>query len=113
MTTASGPRSPESRGSAVQCVEFLAKGKTAMPRSVVRSHQSSHSLGPSDGIDAFAGGIGFIAGTPSLWGFALVPAAWMCALTCGLGLLGFWGADWVSKTLFGDELGVWGQVGSW
>jgi CysZ protein len=74
-------------------------------------NQSATGIGT--GLRAFAGGIGFVLTTPSLWGYALVPVVMMFLLTCGLGLLGIWGSARLSAGLFGEDLGIWQQLGSW
>lgn len=66
--------------------------------------------GVAGGIEAFVGGIGFIVGTPAVWGYALVPAAMMVLLGCGLMGAGIYGAHRLSHAYFGDDLGAWGWV---
>jgi CysZ protein len=70
-------------------------------------------IGIFGGLRAFFGGIGFIFTTPSVWGYAAVPAAMMLVLTCGFTLAGFWGAGRLSTAIVGESVGTWGQVGSW
>lgn len=56
------------------------------------------ALGFSDGVRAFFGGLGFVAGRPANWGLALVPAA--CAALLFAGATGFalWaGADLAAR----------------
>ncbi len=65
------------------------------------------------GLKAFAGGIGFILGTPAVWPYALVPLLAMLILTCGLGGLGLWGAPQLTEMLVGRPEGAWGQAGAW
>jgi CysZ protein len=56
-----------------------------------------------DGVRAFFGGIGFVVGKPSTWGWAIVPVVVLVTLAGTLCTLGFFGADhlagrWVSGT---------------
>jgi CysZ protein len=71
------------------------------------------SLGVGDGLRAFGGGIGFIVGTPRVWGYALVPFLMMTVLACGFGWLGVWLAGQTGTAVFGSDAGFWGQTGSW
>lgn len=71
------------------------------------------ALGMSEGMSAFAGGIGFIVSSPSVWGYAVVPALMMLLLATIFSALGLWGASWATDAIMGRELGTWGQVGSW
>jgi CysZ protein len=70
-------------------------------------------LSISDGLRAFAGGIGFVLTTPRVWPYAVVPAIIMLLLTIGLSILGVYGAGWLTDLLFGEELSTWGKVGYW
>jgi CysZ protein len=70
-------------------------------------------LGLADGLHAFAGGIGFVVTTPSVWGYALVPAAMLLVLLAAFAAAGAWGAAWFSGYLFGPDVGAWGWLGSW
>jgi CysZ protein len=70
-------------------------------------------LGLFSGLEAFGGGIGFVAGTPRVWGYALVPMTMLLLLSCGLTGLVIWGSHHLSTSLFGEQLGVWGQLGWW
>jgi CysZ protein len=49
-------------------------------------------VGVGDGLSAFFGGFGFVVGTPSAWGWALVPMVVATLLLLGTGSLGVWGA---------------------
>src|SRR5262249_10194954 len=69
--------------------------------------------GPSDGLHAFFGGIGFIIGTPSVWGYALVPAAMALLLLVGLCGLGFWGVWHGLDAYLGEVSGFWATTGTW
>ncbi len=73
----------------------------------------ARGLGLFSGLRAFVGGIGFVLGTPSVWGYALVPIAMVLALASGLTVLGIWGAAQTSNTIFGSSTGSWAQLGSW
>jgi CysZ protein len=85
----------------------------AMPVDEQPRNEDQPGLGISSGLRAFAGGIGFVVGTPSVWGYALVPITVGVVLACGLSILGFWGSAYVSNSLFASSTGFWGQVGSW
>jgi len=67
----------------------------------------------SAGLRAFAGGIGFVLSTPRVWPYAVVPAIAMLFLTIGLGILGVYGAGWLTDLIFDAELSTWGKVGYW
>jgi CysZ protein len=69
--------------------------------------------GAGRGVGAVLGGAGFVLGTPSVWGYALVPVAMLLVLACGLGGLGVWGAGRLIDVLLGTELSWWGQMGGW
>jgi CysZ protein len=66
------------------------------------------SIGALGGVRAFVGGIGFVLGTPSVWGWSLVPAGFMALFslaTCGLSWWGSWEA---ARALVGDaNAGTW------
>jgi CysZ protein len=70
-------------------------------------------LGLLGGLEAFGSGIGFIVTTPRVWGYALVPVTMLLLLSCGLTGLGVWGSHHLSTSLFGEDIGTWGQVGKW
>src|SRR4051812_16487516 len=74
--------------------------------------QESGRAGVLDGLQAFAGGIGFVLTTPSVWGYALVPAAVMLVLACGLGALGIWGSLRATDALLGPSGGFWSGAGN-
>ncbi len=65
------------------------------------------------GLEAFAGGIGFVVATPRVWGHALVPVGMLLLLLCGLGGLAIWGSHHLSAWLIGPDPGAWGQIGLW
>jgi uncharacterized protein involved in cysteine biosynthesis len=64
-------------------------------------------------FDAFAGGIGFILGTPRVWLHAAVPAVMMTLLLVAFTCLGGWGAVEVGHEAFGVHRGTWGGIGYW
>lgn len=76
---------------------------TGTPHDVGRS-----SIGAFGGLRAFAGGVGFVLTTPAVWGWSLVPAAFMVlvsVVTCGLS---WWGAWEAGRAVAGDATaGAW------
>jgi CysZ protein len=70
-------------------------------------------VGIFDGLAAVFEGIGFIVGTPSLWGYALVPMIMVALLLGGLGLLAIWAAPQVTSALMGEEPAWWGVALAW
>jgi CysZ protein len=70
-------------------------------------------VGVLDGLAAVFQGIGFILGTPSMWGYALVPVLMVGLLLGGLGALAVWGAPQVTSALLGEGLAWWGVALSW
>jgi CysZ protein len=70
-------------------------------------------IGLLSGMEAFGRGIGFVAGTPRVWGYALVPMTMLIVLFCGLMGLALWGSHHLSTALIGEELGAWGKIGWW
>lgn len=71
------------------------------------------SIGISSALKAFAGGIGFVLTTPTVWPWATVPAAIMLMLMCGVTGLGWWGAAELLASLFGPQRDTWGAIGYW
>jgi CysZ protein len=65
------------------------------------------------GLRAFIGGIGFVVGSPSLWGYALVPMFMVLILGIGFGCLGVWGAGRAGTALLGEVSGFWAMLGYW
>ncbi|MHB1424667.1 MAG: EI24 domain-containing protein [Gemmataceae bacterium] len=65
------------------------------------------------GLDAFAGGIGFVISTPRVWGYALVPVSMLLLLSCGLMGLAIWGSHRLNTWLIGPDPGAWGTIGYW
>jgi len=70
-------------------------------------------MGLFSGLEAFGRGIGFVVGTPRVWGYALVPAIVFLLLLGVLVSLAIWGSFHLSTSLFGEDLGTWGQIGWW
>jgi CysZ protein len=71
-------------------------------------------LGFFDGLSAFFGGLGFIVGRPSLWGWALVPALVATVLFLGLGALAVWGGTHLAHhALWDPGDGAWTTAGVW
>lgn len=64
------------------------------------------------GLRAFAGGIGFVLGTPAVWAYALVPLLLVLVLSCGLGGLGIYWAPELAHRLAGRPEGALGQAGA-
>jgi CysZ protein len=69
-------------------------------------------LSLADGFRAYFGGIGFVVGTPGLWGYAAVPVVVLAVLGTGLGALGVWGSAALSHAIVGDG-GTAAEVGRW
>src|SRR5437588_11528427 len=84
-----------------------------MEHSRIGAETASGRVGVLAGLRAFAGGVGFVVGTPGVWGYALVPAGAFVVLACGLGGLGVWGAGRARDALLGPATTVWGQAGGW
>jgi len=73
-------------------------------------------LGFFGGMRAFFQGIGFVIGTPGVWGYALVPVVIAFVLTCVLGGLGVWGATALAHAIIGGDagqVGTLGAIGTW
>jgi CysZ protein len=79
--------------------------------SHVEGHESS--LGIGSGLSAFAGGIGFIIGTPRVWIYALVPMAVMVVVTILLTVLFVWGGLTLTGWVVGEPEGIWARIGIW
>lgn len=65
------------------------------------------------GLQAFAGGIGFVLATPRVWGYAMVPVGMFVLLFCGLMGLGIWGSYHFGNWLIRPDIGAWGEIGRW
>lgn len=65
------------------------------------------------GLEAFAGGIGFVFVTPRVWGYALVPVGMLILLACGLGGLAIWSAHHFGDWAIAPDAGFWSEVGRW
>jgi CysZ protein len=70
-------------------------------------------LTAGDGLAAFAGGVGFIAGTPRMWPYAVVPVGLMLLLACCFGAMGIWGATAISDAVMGPSPEGWSLFWSW
>lgn len=71
-------------------------------------------LGFFDGLRAFFGGVGFIAGRPSLWGWALIPVLVAMLLFGACGALGLWGASAAADHFFAESgAGALATAGLW
>ena len=79
---------------------YLSHLNTRPPGFPVRSG----SIGPLTGVLAFFGGIVFIATTPAVWGYALVPLVLMIVVLLGLSSLGVWGAVQLSNVWVGEAV---------
>src|SRR5436305_1921943 len=65
------------------------------------------------GVTAATGGIWFLIGTPSVWPWALVPAAILLLLTCCLGVAAVWTAGQLSVALAGEPVDAWHATLGW
>lgn len=75
---------------------------------------SSRSLGFFAGVRALFGGLGFVVGTPSAWGWAMIPVLVAALLFGGAGALAMWGGSELSLRLVGDpSSGAWSAIGVW
>jgi CysZ protein len=70
------------------------------------------SLGFFDGVGALFGGVGFVVGRPSMWGWALIPALVATALFLALGGAAVWGGSELARRALSGE-GGWITAGSW
>jgi len=82
-------------------------------RHQINEDEPAGKVGLLSGLEAFAGGIGFVIITPRVWGYALVPVAMLLLLSCGLTGLAIWGSHSLSTKVFGPDAGAWGQIGYW
>ncbi|MDB4938457.1 MAG: Sulfate transport system protein cysZ [Labilithrix sp.] len=72
------------------------------------------ALGFFAGVRAFFGGLGFVVGTPSAWGWALIPVLVATLLFGGAGALAIWGGSELSQRVIGDGAsGAWSSIGVW
>lgn len=62
----------------------------------------SRRLAVWDGFRAYFGGLGFVVGTPALWGYAAVPVVVLLVIGSGAAVLGIWGAAAASHALVGE-----------
>jgi CysZ protein len=70
-------------------------------------------VGPAEGIRAFLRGIGFVISTPSVWGYALIPALMALLLLLVFLVSGVWGALHGLDALLGEVSGIWATAGMW
>ena len=71
-------------------------------------------LGFFDGVSAFFGGLGFIVGRPSMWGWAIIPTFVATVLFFGLGALAVWGGSSLAEHVLWDPGdGAWTVAGIW
>lgn len=79
--------------------------------SHVEAHESS--LGIGAGLSAFAGGIGFVIGTPRVWLYSLVPMVVMVFVTILLSVLFVWGGLALTGWVVGQPESTWARIGVW
>ena len=90
--------------------EMTARPWTASPSA----SRSAKRLGFFDGVGAFLGGLGFVVGRPSLWGWALIPTFVATILFLGLGTLAVWGGMTLAdRALWDPGDGAWTMAGIW
>ncbi|HVH41220.1 MAG TPA: EI24 domain-containing protein [Labilithrix sp.] len=71
-------------------------------------------LGFFDGVGAFFGGLGFVIGRPSLWGWALIPALVASVLFFGLAGLALWGGSSLAESMLSSPgSSAWATAGLW
>ncbi len=75
------------------------------------------ALGFFSGVRALFGGVGFIVGTPSAWGWALIPVLVATVLFGGAASLAIWGGSALSDHLVlggaVEAAGAWATLGIW
>lgn len=91
---------------------------TARPWSAspptMNSRTSTKRIGFLDGVGAFFGGLGFIVGRPSMWGWAMIPTVVATLLFFGLGALAVWGGSSLAEhALWDPGDGAWTTAGIW
>lgn len=84
----------------------------ARPTSASAPTAKDGRLGFIDGVGAFFGGVRFVVGQPSMWGWALVPTLVATALFLGLGAVALWGGTDLALRLVTND-GGWRTVGFW
>lgn len=72
----------------------------------------SRRLGFLDGLKAFFGGIGFIVGRPSTWGWAMIPVFVAGVLFSGSAAAAIWGGSQAAEH-FVTDTGGWSWAGVW
>ena len=85
---------------------------TARPWPASQVPAEKKRLGFFDGGRTFFGGLGFIVGRPSMWGWALIPTLVATLLFFGLGGLAIWGGIGFADRIFSGD-GSWRAAGSW
>jgi CysZ protein len=66
------------------------------------------------GVRALFGGLAFVVGTPSAWGWAMIPVLVATVLFGGASALAIWGGSELSLRLIGDlSSGAWSAIGVW
>lgn len=70
------------------------------------------ALGFFDGVGALFGGLGFIVGRPSMWGWALIPTLVATVLFFGLGAAAVWGGSDLAHRILSSD-GAWSTAGLW
>jgi CysZ protein len=77
------------------------------------SRDRSATGGVAAGLRAFLGGIDFVATTPGVWGYALVPVGVFFVLGTCFGLVGIWAAIMAGTAFVGGPTGAMGAAGRW
>jgi CysZ protein len=78
------------------------------------SASSKKRLGFFDGVGSFFGGVGFVVGRPSMWGWAIIPVLVAAVLFFGLGALAIWGGTNLARhALWDPGDGAWTTAGIW
>jgi CysZ protein len=70
------------------------------------------ALGFFAGIRAFFGGVGFVFGTPGVWGWAAVPVLTFALLLGTTGGVALWGAGALTDRIVSDPSGPWHAAGA-
>jgi uncharacterized protein involved in cysteine biosynthesis len=81
-----------------------------------RAHAATtrKQLGFFDGVSALLGGVGFIVGRPSMWGWAMIPVLVATVLFLGFGALAIWGGTHLARhALWDPGDGAWTTAGIW
>lgn len=70
------------------------------------------ALGFVTGVRAFFGGVAFVLGTPSVWGWAAVPVLVATLLLGATGAAALWGAGALTDRIVSDPSGPWHAAGA-